>query len=398
MEAYKLPGMPKQQLVLLGGGFAGTWIATHACPAYANLFDVTLVSEEPKFTFSPLLINGLAGDLEAQNFTIDLTNLASKRGFRFIQGSIRLIDREKRVVEVQTSDGNITTLPYDQAVLATGAKANFFEISGLEQASFALKRLPDIERLISHLESLLVQASKAWTDEDRKKILSFLVVGGGPTGVELLGAMQTRLKRIANEKGLEALLPLVHITLVESNNLLFYGFPGDLSKSSEEVLRNGGVDIRCGVRVTGFEKGVATLSDESTLSYETLIWAAGVKAVTPPIQPAFAPGPLKPDLFLRLDEHLFGAGDAITFEQNGVKFHKNAQFALQMAHDVLQNCVRLAQGKSLVEPRCQYNAALVTVLGTGFFRFGSFVLRGVWVHPFRKLLYRYRLWQIRTGH
>ncbi len=390
--------MPKQKLVVLGGGFAGTWIATHACPTYADLFEVTLVSEEPQFTFSPLLINGLAGDLDPNEFTLDLTNLALQRGFRFIQGNIQLIDREKRVVEARQPNGQIIAIPYDQAVLATGAKANFFDIPGLEQASFALKQLADVERLIKHLETTLVQASKTWTDEDRKKILSFLIVGGGPTGVELLGAMRTRLQHIARFQGLETLLPLIKISLVESNNLLFYGFPNELCKGSEDVLRKGGVDIRCGVRVTGVEKDHVTLSDNSTLPFGTLIWAAGVKAVTPPIQPAFAVGPLKPDPHLRLDEHLFGAGDAINFEQNGMKFPKNAQFALQMAHDVLQNCVRLAQGKALLEPRCQYSAALVTVLETGFFRFGSLVLRGRWVHPFRKLLYRYRLWQIRTGH
>lgn len=390
--------MPKQKLVLLGGGFAGTWIATHACPAYADCFEVTLISEEPVFTFSPLLINGLAGDLAPRDFTLDLTKLASERGFRFIQGKIELIDRGQKIVRIRETNGTETMVPYDDAVVATGAKANFFDIPGLEQASFALKQLTDIDRLIAHLGNTLTEASKAWTDEDKKRILSFLIVGGGPTGVELLGAMKTRLKTIAYERGLEALLPLITITLVESNNLLFYGFPDELSKNSEKTLRQGGVTIRCGVRVTGVEKNKVLLSDQSTLSYGTLIWAAGVKAILPKIQPEFPAGPLKPDLFLRLDEHLYGAGDAVNFERNGTKFYKNAQFALQMAHDVLQNIVRIQKGQTPLEPRCQYNAALVTVLNTGFFRLGSFVLQGRWVHPFRKLLYRFRLWQIRTGH
>ncbi|MBP9762217.1 FAD-dependent oxidoreductase [Patescibacteria group bacterium] len=390
--------MSKQKLVLLGGGFAGTWIATHACPAHNDQLEVTLISEESHFTFSPLLINGLAGDLDPQDFTIDLAKLATERGFRFVQGKISLVNREKQIVEVEQTDGKRSEIAYDQAVLATGSEANFFDIPGLKEASFALKRLSDIDRLINHLETVLVTASKTWTDEDKRKLLSFLIVGGGPTGVELLGAMRERLRRIAENRGLEDLLPLISITLVESNNLLFYGFPEHLSQQSEQVLKQGGVDIRCGVRVTGVEKGVATLSDNSSLNYHTLIWAAGVKPVWPTIEPAFAPGPLKTDAFLRLDDHLYGAGDAITFEQNGVKFHKNAQFALQMAHDVLQNILRNVKGQPLVAPNRKYNAALVTVLQTGFFRLGSFVLQGPWIHPFRKLLYRFRLWQIRSGH
>ncbi len=391
-------GMPKQTLVLLGGGFAGTWIATHAAPAHKDTLDVILISEEPIFTFSPLLINGLAGDLKPEDFTLDLTNLAAERGFRFIQGAIDLIDREKKIVKVKQPDGSVLDVSYDDAVLATGAKANFFDIPGLEERAFALKRLADIDRLITHLADVLTQASKVWTEEEKKQMLSFLIVGGGPTGVELLGAMKERLKTLANERGLETLLPLISITLVESNNLLFYGFPETLCQQSEATLKQAGVAVRCGVRVIGVEKGTVTLSDQSTLPYGTLIWAAGVKPVAPQIQPALPAGPLKPDAFMRLDEHLYGAGDAITYEQNGVKFHKNAQFALQMAHDVLQNILRIQQGQQPLLPRCQYNAALVTVMQTGFFRLGSFVLKGTWIHPFRKLLYRFRLWQIRTGH
>lgn len=391
--------MAKQQLVLLGGGFVGTWIASHAAPAHLDAFDVTLVSEEPAFTFSPLLINGLAGDLEPRDFTIDLTELASKRGFRFIQATIDQIDRAERRVTLVHPNGTKTEISYDQAVLATGAKANFFDIPGLEQAAFALKHLSDVDRLVHHLEQTLLQASKAWTDEDKKRILSFLIVGGGPTGVELLGAMKTRLERIADAHALGALLPLIHITLVESNSLLFYGFPEELGKSSEEVLRASGVDIRCDVRVVGVEQGKATLSDNTTLPYGTLIWAAGVKPIAPPIVPGL-PGtpPPKPDACLRLDEHLHGAGDAVLFEQYGLRFPKNAQFALQMAHNVLRNILRIQQGKPPLPPKCTYSAALVTVLDTGFFRIGSFVLKGRWVHPFRKILYRFRLWQIRSGH
>lgn len=390
--------MPKQNLVLLGGGFAGTWIATHASPAHSETLAVTLISEEPTFTFSPLLINGLAGDLAPQDFTIDLMKLASERGFHFIQGTIELVDREKRMVHVRQANGTLLEVPYDDAVLATGAKPNFFAIQGVEKESFALKQLADVNRLAAHLQGVLVQASKAWTDEDKKRILSFVIVGGGPTGVELLGAMQTRLERLAQEQGLEELLPCIQIILIEGNTLLFYGFPEELSRSSEAMLRKEGVDIRCGVRVVNVDKGIVTLSDGSTLPYGTLIWAAGVKAITPPIQPAFPPGPLTPDPFLRLDEHLYGAGDAILYEQNGIKFHKNAQFALQMAHDVLRNILRTQKGLTPLLPRVEYNAALVTVLHTGFFRLGTFVVKGRWIHPFRKLLYRFRLWQICTGH
>jgi NADH dehydrogenase len=390
--------MSKHKLVLLGGGFAGTWIATHAVPAHADVLEVTLISEEPLFTFSPLLINGLAGDLEPKNFTLDLTKLASERGFRFIQGTIDQINRETCTVHISQRNGTPIEVAYDSAVLATGAKANFFGIPGLQEESFALKELSDIDRLIVHLAETLVRASKVWTDEEKKRILSFVIVGGGPTGVELLGAMQERLKYLAYERGLEQLLPLVQITLIEGSKSLFSGFPDDLCRQSEEILKKSGVDVRCNVTVSGAEKGLLTFADHSTLSYGTLIWAAGVKAITPPIEPAFPPGPLKSDAFLQLDERLYGAGDAILYEQGGVRAPKNAQSALHMAQDVLTNVLRRIKGQPPVAPSRQQMAALVTVLQTGFFRLGTHVLQGRWIHPFRKALYRLRLWQIKSGH
>ncbi len=390
--------MSKHKLVLLGGGFAGTWLATHAVPAYKDLLEVILVSEEPEFTFSPLLINGLAGDLKPQQFTLNLTKLASERGFRFIQGTIDKINREQRRIHITQRNGGTIDLPYDSAVLATGAKANFFGIPGLEEASFVLKELADIDRLVVHLAETLIKASKAWTDEDKKRILSFVIVGGGPTGVELLGAMRERLRSLAYERGLEQLLPLIKITLVESSKTLFMGFPEDLCQKSEALLRESGIDVRCNTSVKGAKDGVATFADDSTIRYETLIWAAGVKPVTPPIEPAFPAGPLKTDSFLKLDEHLYGAGDAILHEQDGVRAPKNAQSALHMAHAILENVVRRAQGKQPVAVGPQLNAALITVLHSGFFRLNNRIFSGRWIHPFRKLLYRFRLWQIRTGH
>ncbi len=390
--------MSKHKLVLLGGGFAGTWIATHAAPAHADLLDVTLISEEPAFTFSPLLINGLAGDLKPQAFTLDLTKLASERGFRFIQGTINQIDRETQTVHVTQQNGIDIEVNYNSAVLATGAEANFFGIPGLAEEAFTLKKLVDIDRLVVHLAETLTKASKLWTDEDKKRLLSFVIVGGGPTGVELLGAMQERLHYLAYERGLEQLIPFIQITLVESNKLLFFGFPEELGKGSEKILRDKGITVKCDAKVIGAANGVLNFEDKSTLPYSTLIWAAGVKPTTPPIEPAFPTGPLKSDEFLQLDEHLFGAGDAVAHEQSGMKFPKNAQFALQAAEDVLTNVVRQAKGQSLTKSHVKTNAALVTVLQTGFFRFGNTILQGRWVHPFRKALYRFRLWQIRTGH
>ena len=279
--------MSQHKILLLGGGFAGTWIATHAHRYVSHTTETTLISAESLFTFSPLLINGLAGDLVSHDFTIDLPTLAKRHGFTFLQGIIQHIDRTGRLVHVQEPNGHTIQLPYDTAVLTTGAESNFFGMDGLQTHAFTLKHLSDVQRLVAHLNETLTRASTMWTEEEKKKELSFLVVGGGPTGVEILGAMKERLKRCALTRGLEALLPLVNITLIESNSLLFYGFPKSLSEQSKNILIQGGVDIRCGVRVIHVQKNQATLSDGSIIPYGTLLWTAGVRSVAPPIQPPF---------------------------------------------------------------------------------------------------------------
>ena len=88
----------------------------------------------------------------------------------------------------------------------------------------------------------------------------------------------------------------------------------------------------------------------------------------------------------------------MTYEQDGKRYPKNAQSALQMAEAILKNITRLQKGLAPLPPTPQTSAALVTVLDTGFFRFGNKVFKGHWIHPFRKLLYRFRLWQIKTGN
>lgn len=387
--------MSRHRLVLIGGGFVGTWLATHA--GKEPSLDVTLISEESCFTFSPLLINNLAGELAPKDFTLDLTMLAKQHGFTFIQGKVELIDREARTVKVASSNGS-TVISYDSAVLGTGATTNFFGIEGMEQQAFSVKRLADVDRMVKHLEEVLVAASKITNQEKQKAALSFIIVGGGPTGVETLGAIKTRLGTIAKEHQLEEVLLNAQFTIVESNTLLFYGFPAPLSEGSRDVLTRGGVTLHCATRVLSADKEKVTLPEDETLPYGTLIWAAGVKPVNPPIQPAFPPGPLVPDAFLRLDEHLFGAGDTVVYEQDGKRFPKNAQSALHMSQAILKNIVRIQQGLAPLPPKPQPPAALVTVLDTGFFRFGNLVLKGRWVHLFRKWLYRFRLWQIKTGN
>ena len=389
--------MQKQKLVLFGAGFVGTWIATHACPALAASFDVTLISEEPRFTFSPLLINGLAGDLTASEYTIDLTTPARERGFTFLQGSVEELRRDAREATVVTATGERLNVRYDVSVLGTGSRVNFFSLPGAEEHALVLKRLNDVTRIVDALRTSLRTAAALTDEAAQRRTLTFVVVGGGPTGVELLGALQTRLQMLAREQRCETLLARVSFQLIEHANLLFRGFPESMSRGSKQILEQHGVQVRCGTAVKDVTPANVTLSDGTILPYGLLFWAAGVTASVPNITPALPAGPIVPDAQLRIDEYLFSAGDAIQFEQGGVTFHKTAQFALQMARDVLANICRAHQQKPLQPAHGRYSAALVTVLDTGFLRIGSLVLRGTWVHALRKFIYRVRLWQIRSG-
>jgi len=270
-------GTNRQRVVVVGGGFGGVAAARalgRASPVGRSTgvpLDVTVVDRHNYHGFWPLLYQvataGLAGDDIAHNLR------GIFRGFPNLDtrmATVTSVDLEARVVHVDTGD----PLPYDWLILALGSENDTFAIPGVAEHGFPLKSLPHALALRNHL---LEHFEQAHTDPSLidAGFLTVVIAGGGPTGVEVAGAL-TELFRVLEAdigRGLHA-----RVVLVEMLDHLLAGFAPSLQAEALRSLHARGVDVRLGTKIASAGADRVTLGDGSVVPTRTLVWAAGVRA------------------------------------------------------------------------------------------------------------------------
>lgn len=196
-------------------------------------------------------------------------------------------------------------IAYDELVIAAGSTTNFFGAGGVEAHAFGLKDLPEALELRNHILECLEAASGA-PPETTARLLSFVVVGGGPTGVEYAGALSELLRGVIPDEYRELQPESVRIVLVEARNEVLPPFPADLGRAAHDELRRKGVEVRTGASVAGYDGAAVQLTDGTTIEAGTLVWAAGVKpaALAAAIDlPRTRGGRIQVDEFLRVPGH-----------------------------------------------------------------------------------------------
>ena len=220
---------------------------------------------------------------------------------RFHQGSVEFVDFDRR--SLRTAAGH--ELVYDHLVLATGSVSDYFGNPALEEVTLGMKSLPQAQRLRNHLLACLEQAAQAPNDGDRAEWLTFLVVGGGPTGVEFAGAL-TELKRLVGREYREFPSTQMRILVVEGADRLLPAFPEKLGRYARTVLERRGVEVKTGTVMTDAGPERASLASGETISTRTIVWSAGVRAARPGGTDGLAAGRaqrLPVDGHLRLADH-----------------------------------------------------------------------------------------------
>ncbi len=265
----------EQRVLILGGGFGGVYTALELEKALAGGDDVqvTLVTRDNFFLFTPMLHEVAASDLEMSTIVNPLRKLL--RRVNVFVGGVEGIDLETRRVRVSHGlDGHGHDLPYDHVVLALGATTNFFGLPGVEEGALTVKSLADAvalrNRLITHLE----EASSECAAGARQPLLTFVVAGGGFAGVETVGGI--------NDFAREALrfyptLDADHLrmVLVTPDPVILPELGPELGAYAQRKLAARGVEIITGVKVRAARGGVVELSDGQTIPASTLVWTAG---------------------------------------------------------------------------------------------------------------------------
>jgi NADH dehydrogenase len=268
-----IPKSEFPRIVIIGGGFAGINLAK----TLANKsVQVVLIDKDNYHTFQPLLYQVSTAGLEPDSIAYPLRKIIKNHKHSvFRLAEVNHINTLSQVVET-----NIGNLSYDYLVIATGTKTNFFGNKTIEAHSMPMKKVPQALNIRSLILQNFEKATIANTLEERKALLNFVIVGGGPTGVELAGAIAELKNHIVPRDYPDLDSSCMQIHLLEGNNRVLPPMSTHASKKAEQFLKHLGVQVHCNTFVKNYDGFTVTTNSDLQLESETLIWAAGVTGDT----------------------------------------------------------------------------------------------------------------------
>ncbi|WP_412985957.1 NAD(P)/FAD-dependent oxidoreductase [Pontimicrobium sp. IMCC45349] len=264
-----IPKSKYPRVVIIGGGFAGVNLAKSLAN---NNVQVVLLDKHNYHTFQPLLYQVSTAGLEPDSIAYPLRKIIKNhKNTVFRLAEVNYINSEKQ--EVETSIGNIA---YDYLVIATGTKTNFFGNKKVEKYSMPMKKVPQALNIRSLILQNFEKAIITKDEAKRKALLNFVIVGGGPTGVELAGAIAELKNHILPHDYPDMDINKMQIHLLEGNDRVLPPMSSHASKKAEEFLLKLGVNVHCSTYVKDYDGNQITTNTDLELQSETLIWAAGV--------------------------------------------------------------------------------------------------------------------------
>ncbi|GAC1366739.1 MAG: NAD(P)/FAD-dependent oxidoreductase [Herpetosiphon sp.] len=260
----------RTRVVVVGAGFGGLEVARSLTSHDAS---VLLLDRNNYHGFWPLLYQVATAGLEPQQIAQPVRAiLRGRRNVCFQMATVQRIDIERRLVF--TDEGRFT---YDFLVLSAGSATNFFGMKSLETDSFELKDVPDAVALRNHLLECFEAAVLETDPQRRKQLLTFVAVGGGPTGVELAGAIAELVYVVMSRDYPQIDIGEVKVLLLEAMDRLLAAFPPSLSDIALADLKRLKVEVRFKTSVTGYDDELLSLKDDPPIPSSTVVWAAGVQ-------------------------------------------------------------------------------------------------------------------------
>lgn len=261
----------RPRVLIIGAGFGGLRAARTLAGAPV---DVLLLDRNNYHLFQPLLYQVAVAALPPSEIAYPVrTILRGQRNLEFRVVEVTGFDLARRVVRTSRGD-----MPYDHLIVASGAATNFFGLRDVAEHGFDLKGLPDALRLRNHVMRCFEDAIAAAEPEERKSLLTIAVVGGGPTGVEVAGAVSELLRRVLARDYRAIPKGEISVILLEAGTRVLATMPESLSVTAAASLRTLGVDVRFSSVVTAYDGKTVRLKGGDALAARTLVWAAGVQA------------------------------------------------------------------------------------------------------------------------
>jgi NADH dehydrogenase len=350
--------LDRPRVVIIGAGFAGLWAARTLSHSQA---DILILDRNNYHSFFPLLYQVAAAELEPEDIVYPVRRiLRERKNVRFLMNEVTGMDLVAR--QVTTTEH---VFPYDFLVLAIGSNSHFFGVQGASEYAFQLKTLEQAIALRNHI---LFRFERALCEPDpqrRQQMLTFAIVGGGPTGVEFAGAL-AELIRGPLVKDYQSLEPReMHVLLLEAADRLLSSFPDRLGTYAVKRLRKMGVEIRLRTMVSRITPAGVQLKDGTGIPLETVIWTAGVHGQAFDADlPTLQNGQVKVLPTLQSPNHpeIYVIGDLAYVEEAGIPLPMLAPVATQQGETAARNIIRQAKGQDPV-PFHYHNRGTMATIG-----------------------------------
>ena len=341
---------PKRVLIL-GSGFGGLYTALHLEKKLhrASNVEVTLVNRENFFLFTPMLHEVAAGDLDVTHIVNPVRKLL--RRSHFFNGDVKAINLDERtVIATHADDNHDHELRYDYLVLALGSVTNFYNLPGLSQNALTMKSLSDAILLRSRLIKNLEDADFECSCEDRTRLLTVVVVGGGFAGVETTASVNDFVREAI--RYYTRLTPKeLRIVLIEAAEAILPELGPKLGAYAQEKLAERGVEFRMKTAVKSVSNDEVSLSDGSTIKTNLLVWTAGVSPnpLLTMLECSKERGRLITNEFLEVEgwPGVWALGDcaAVPDSSTGKSCPPTAQHALRQGRVVADNILAAIAGR-----------------------------------------------------
>ena len=367
-------------IVIVGGGFGGLEAAFSLKGLLGDAGAITLIDREDHHSFIPSIHEIISGKITSRSIQIPLATMLAPAGIRFVRDEVMAIDQANRRVAVAAG-----SLDYDYLVVATGAENNFFGVPGAQEHSFRFRKPDDAARIHARLATLIA---------DEQNEVHLVLAGGGPEGIEVAGEFLDLIRGSGREKDLAQ--GKIAVTLVEAQQQLLPGFLPAAREFVENYLRERGVTIITGQRITEVHEGSVSLATGAELPRSVLIWTGGIKpsklidGLTLPKDPA---GWLivTDRLHSSTDDRLYALGDIVTIQgpDGPLPLQRLAFHAQDQAVVAGINISYDLRGKDLMRYEPRYKPQLVSIgRDMGIYAQGSLFMKGTWVVGLKKAVER----------
>jgi NADH dehydrogenase len=343
-----IPASNKPRIVIIGGGFAGIALAKQL---KNSSYQVVLLDKHNYHTFQPLLYQVATGGLEAGSIAYPIRKvIQGSDDFYFRLTSVKDIDTVNQKIYSEIGD-----LHYDYLVIATGSKTNYFGNKEIERNSMSMKTIPQSLNIRSFILENFEHAVLLNDETERNALMNFVLVGAGPTGVELAGALAEMKKEILQKDYPDLDISKMQINLIQSNSRVLNTMSEKSSIAAENFLVDLGVKVWKNVRVTNYDGRTITTNTDLVLESATVIWTAGVQGAI--VHGLDAKSLVERVERIRVDEfnqvkgydNIFAIGDIASMETD--KFPQGhpmmAQPAIQQGSLLGENLIKLSQKKAM---------------------------------------------------